>query len=224
MSRVDAFERLVVGESNRLAVDIAERVVERPGVWNLNPLVIVGESGTGKTALLEAMHNGMGDEYPQAKVLLQSGRAFMDLWIKALQGGTLEDFRQKLADLDVLLLDEGEFLLGKQDLQSEIRAIFSEMLKKGRQIAFASTISIAELDDAVFEKGLQGRLCSGLEVRLGLPDEEMKKTFIRRMCAGKGLPVSDEVSDVVVAGNCGDFWRLRGAVCRWMAYAKEGSK
>lgn len=217
MSRIDAFERLVVGESNRLAVDIAERVVERPGVWNLNPLVIVGESGTGKTALLEAMHNGMGDEYPQAKVLFLTGREVMDLWIKALQGGTLEDFRQKLADLDVLLLDEGEFLLGKQDLQSEIRAIFSEMLKKGRQIVFASTVSIAELDDAVFEKGLQGRLCSGLEVRLELPDVEMRKAFVRRMCAEKGQPVSDEVSEGVDAEKCGDFWKLRGAVCRWTA-------
>ena len=214
MSRIDAFERLVVGESNRLAVEIAERVVERPGAWNLNPLVIVGESGTGKTALLEAMHAGMGDEYPQAKVLFLTGREFMDLWIKALQSGTLDEFRQKLTDLDMLLLDEGEFLLGKQDVQSEIRTIFSEMLKKGRQIVFASTMPIAELDETVFEKGLQGRLCSGIEARLGVPDEEMKRAFVQRMCEERGLSISNEALGDVISGADRSFWTLRGSVCR----------
>lgn len=206
---------LVVGASNRAAVELAKRVVANPGNEMMNPFVIVGESGTGKTAILDAMVAELANTRPYDKVVMWSAHQFLDNWIRSLGDSQMDVFRDMLMTFDVFLLDECEFLFDKRNFQREFRNALTGMLRKGCQIVIATTSRIAKITGEEFDIGLKGRLSSGVEVELTLPDAEMRKAFVHKMLANSGIAMSDKPE--INLDDVDDFWALGGAVRSWVA-------
>ncbi|NPB06252.1 MAG: ATP-binding protein [Aquificae bacterium] len=196
LKREFTFESFVVGRANALAFEAAREVARRPG-GSFNPLFIYGGVGTGKTHLLQAIGNEA--VLWGYRVVYVSTPEFAEEMVEQLKKGRISVFRRKYRSADFLLLDDVQFLAGKERTQAELFTLFNALYLRGGQVVLASDRPPEEL------KGVSERLVSrfegGLAVEVGL-DEEVKRELAVRLLKEAGLePDEERVAFLVESGN-----------------------
>jgi chromosomal replication initiation ATPase DnaA len=208
------FERLVVGAGNRMAAAAARAVAEAPGT-TYNPLFIYGGSGLGKTHLLTAAGHRLQELQPDAEVFALTLDEFSEQWHAAVSAGETHAFGRRLGRVDLLLLDDLQFLTGRREMQAELLRLFSAMQAEDRQIVCTSDRPPAEIAD-VDERLIQA-LSGGLVVDVGVPEFEARVAILRAACAERGITVPDRTLDTLAERGIASVRELQGALNQWLA-------
>jgi len=212
------FDDFVVGTSNRFATAAAQAVAATPG-RSYNPLFIYGDAGLGKTHLLHAIANYVRDHYPTHRVRYVSLEVFMNQFVEAIRNKTQAQFKQHYREIDVLLIDDIQFMEGKEGLQEEFFHTFNSLHQGGGQIVLSSD----RPPDAIttLEDRLKSRFKMGLITDIQPPDVETRLAILRKKA--EDTPGNIEISPEVllfIAENITDNIReLEGALTRVTAYA-----
>ena len=212
------FENFVVGPSNRFAHAAARAVAETPG-RSYNPLFIYGDAGLGKTHLLQAVGRYVRDHYPNHQVRYVSSETFMNRFVEAIRNKTLPEFKQHFREINVLLVDDIQFLAGKDGLQEEFFHTFNTIQQAGGQIV----LSCDRLPDSIpaLEARLVGRFMMGLVTDVKPADLETRLAILSKKAdhAPDGVDVSDEVMQFIAENITENIRELEGALTRVAAYS-----
>ena len=182
------FGRFVVGSSNRLAVSAARAVAEAPGQV-YNPLFIYGGSGLGKTHLATAIAHRVRAAKPGIRVEYTSGEAVAQQWHRVIASGQPHRFMEHFRQVDLLIVDDVQFLTGQRETQSELLRLFNDLQDTGRQLVLTSDRQPSEIPDV--DARLLSRLSGGLVVDVGAPDYEMRCAIARNVAVERGVPLAD---------------------------------
>jgi chromosomal replication initiator protein DnaA len=214
------FERLVVGTGNRLAAAAARAVAEAPGT-TYNPLFIYGGSGLGKTHLLTATGHKLQALQPQAQVLALTLDEFSEQWYAAVSAGETQAFGGRLVHVELLLIDDIQFLSGRREMQAEMLRIFTIMQDEGKQIVCTSDRSPTEIAD-VDERLIQ-RMSGGLVVDVSAPEYEARVAILRAACAERGVEAPEEALESLAKRGLENVRELQGALNQWVARESMGA-
>ena len=212
------FEDFVIGTSNRFAHAAAQAVAETPG-RSYNPLFIYGDAGLGKTHLLQAVGNYVTAHYPTYQVRYVSSETFMNRFVEAIRNKQLPEFKERYRRNDVLLVDDIQFMEGKEGLQEEFFHTFNSIQGDGGQIVLTSDRapdSISTLEDR-----LRSRFKMGLVTHIQPPDVETRLAILRKKVVGSssGVPVPDDVLLFIAEYVTDNIRELEGALTRVTAYS-----
>ena len=217
LSQNYTFEKFVVGDSNRFARAAALAVAEAPGQTRYNPLYVYGRVGLGKTHLVQAVGNYILSDNPQMKVLYATSEKFTNDFIYSLGNSGMSDFNQLYRQVDVLLIDDIQFLAGKESTQMQFFHTFNSLHLAGKQIVLTSDRTPREI------KGLEERLLSrfqwGLVTDIQPPDLETRIAILNQKVEADGLSLTSEVAEYVAQHFTSNVRELEGALVRVLAYA-----
>jgi len=209
------FDHFVVGPSNKYAHAAARGVAENPGT-KYNPLFIYGNSGLGKTHLLLAIGQYIHEKNPAASIAYVKGEEFTNQMVHSIQAGTAEDFRRKYRNVDLFLVDDIQFIAGREGTQEEFFHTFNNIYEAGHQIVITSDrppIDMLKLDDR-----LRTRFEGGLMADVQPPDIETRMAITRNKAAQLGLVLPDEVVEYIAENITSNIRQLEGVVKRLTAY------
>lgn len=216
------FESFVRGDSNLMAHAVAVAVSEAPGKTRYNPLYFYGGVGLGKTHLLQAIGHAVLDENPSAKVLYVTLERFTSDFINSLSNNTTSEFTTYYRQADVLLLDDIQFLVGKESTQVQFFHTFNTLHQAGKQIVLSSDRPPA------LTKGLEERLLSrfqwGMTVDIQPPDLETRIAILRKKSETDKLAISDEVITFIAENITSNIRELEGCLIRLLAYSSLWGK
>lgn len=210
------FERLVTGPTNQLAVQAARQAAETPG-RTFNPLVIYGEVGLGKTHLLQALKHLMSGARPRARVVYTSSETFTNELVEAFQERRVPAFRKKYRQVDLLMVDDIEFLVGKERIQEEFYHTFEQIAASGRQVILTCDRPPQLLTQ--LQERLCSRLSSGLIADIQAPTFEMRREILAQRSRESNAAVADEVIEYIAERFSGSVRNLEGALVRVLAVA-----
>jgi chromosomal replication initiator protein len=205
------FDNFVVGSSNQFCHAAAIRVAEEPGK-SYNPLFIYGGVGLGKTHLLHSIGNEALRCNPEKKVLYLSSEAFTNELIHALRHAKMDEFKQRLRGIDVLLIDDIQFIVGKERTQEEFFHTFNALYEGKRQIVLTSDKMPSDIPG--IEERLQTRFSWGLMADLQAPDFETRVAIIKRKAALENFKIPEEVSHLIAERISSNVRELEGALTR----------
>jgi chromosomal replication initiator protein len=215
--QVDArhrFENYVTGTANRLAVAAAHAVAEQPGL-TYNPLFIYSSSGLGKTHLLGAIGNLVQQRQPLLAVEYVTLEDFVEQLHAAIGSNEGERFKQRYGRVDVLLLDDMQFLTGRRETQTELLRLVNALQGTGRQVVMTSDRPPAEIPDV--DERLITRLSGGLIVDIGAPDYETRIAILRAKCDERGVRFQAGVIEELAKLEFRNIRELQGALNRLIA-------
>jgi chromosomal replication initiator protein len=215
------FENFVIGAANRLAVAAARAVAESPGAV-YTPLFVYSDSGLGKTHLLMAIGNHVAQLHPALAVEYLVLDDFVDELHAAVEGSQMERFRAGYQELDVLLLDDVQFLTARPETQSELLRLFNVLHARGAQIVMSSDRPPQEIADV--EERLVTRLAGGLLVDIGSPDLETRLAIVRARAAERGVTFMPGVSEALAQLEFSSVRELQGALNRLVAHQGLGGR
>ena len=208
------FDRFIVGKSNELAHAAAQAVAGNPGnVYN--PLVLYSEVGLGKTHLLHAI--GQQALSMGMSLIYATTEEFTNDYIRAIREGKTEEFRQRYRSADMLLLDDIQFLIGKEQTQEGFFHTFNALHMSNRQIVITSDRPVASLK--ILEERISSRLSGGLVVDIQPPDLETRLAILRAKVEQMGLDAGNEVLELLGARIYRNIRELEGSLNRVVAYA-----
>jgi len=211
------FETFVVGPSNSLAYAAACAVGQKPGDL-YNPLFIYGGSGLGKTHLLHAIGNTIQAHNKKALVLYQTADRFVNEFINAIRFDKIDRFQKKYQLVDVLLIDDIQFISNKETTQEAFFHIFNSLYDARKQIVFSSD-TFPQNINGIAER-LRSRLSSGMIADIHQPCIEVKTAILKRKAEESGQVVSDEVAHFLASHVTSNIRELEGALIRVIAYAQ----
>jgi len=209
------FDRFIVGNSNKFAHAAAVAVADNPGK-NYNPLFIYGNSGLGKTHLLLAIGQAIHERDPSKKIAYIKGDEFTNQLVKSIKDGTGEEFRTKYRNVDLFLVDDIQFIAGKQQTQNEFFHTFNNIYEAGHQIVITSDRPPLEM--SLLDDRLRTRFEGGLMADIQPPDLETRMAIIRNKAAQLGLFLPDEVVDFIAKEITSNVRQLEGVIKRLTAY------
>jgi len=210
------FEAFVVGPNSRFAEAAAKAVAQSPGK-SYNPLFVYSRSGLGKTHLLQAIGNQLARSFPSKTIILSPTEAFESELIEAIQDKNLDSMRQVYRSADVLLLDDAQFLAGKERMQEELFQIFNSIMERGGQVVLTSDRQPKEIPS--LSERLVTRFESGLIADIQAPDLETRMAILERRVKETGLQVPKDVL-ALIAEACKDNVRqLEGGLNRVVAFS-----
>jgi len=217
-----SFDRFVRGAGNRLACAASRAVSEAPG-RAYNPLFIYGSVGLGKTHLLQAIGNHARSSSGHPSIVYTTSERFAIELINAIQSNTTPAFRDKYRQVDVLLIDDVQFLEGKEATQEELFHTFNELYGSEKQIVLSSDRAPEDLS------GLQERLVSrfrwGLVADIQPPDLETRIAILREKARSHGVTIDDGVLELIASRISSNIRALEGALIKAIAYAElEGEQ
>ena len=212
------FDRFVVGKSNELAHAAARRVAE--GHTGFNPLFLHGGVGLGKTHLMQAIAQEMRTRNPQARVLYLSAEQFMIRFVSALRDRRMMDFKQAFRAVDVLMVDDIQFIAGKDSTQEEFFHTFNALVDQGKQIVLTADRSPVEITS--LEERVTSRLQSGLVVQVNPADYELRLGVLQSKlatarAADPNLKIAEGVLEFLAARITSNLRVLEGALTRLCA-------
>lgn len=203
------FERFIVGSSNKFAHAAALAVAQRPAAEN-NPLFIYGNSGLGKTHLMYAIANVIRRTHPEYRIIYTKGEDFTNELITAIQEGNVQTFRNKYRMVDLLLLDDVQFIAGKERTQEEFFHTFNALYEAKKQIVLTSDRPPKEIN--TLEDRMKTRFEWGLLADIQPPDFETRIAIIRDKALKMGVDLPDEVSNYIAENIQSNIRQLEGAV------------
>lgn len=207
------FENFVVGKSNEFAHAAALAAADSPGENHYNPLFIYGDTGLGKTHLIHAIGNRIRQRDPEAKILYVTAEQFTNELIDALRYRRMPEFRNRYRKQpSVLLIDDVQFLSGKDRTQEELFHTFEWLNERGTQIVFTADVLPKEIRG--FEPRLRTRCESGMLADTQAPDMETLLAILRQKAENQGLLIPDDVAQWITARVHGNVRELEGAVNR----------
>ena len=209
------FERFVVGASNKFAHAAAQAVAERPA-QTYNPLFIYGESGLGKTHLLYAIAHTIHDNHPDYKVVYIKGDTFTNELIQAIREGRNSEFREKYRGADVFLMDDVQFIAGRESTQEEMFHTFNTLYEAGRQIVFTADRPPKEM--LRLEDRLKTRFEWGLLADIQPPDYETRMAIIKNKAIRMGVELPEEVLIYVAENITSNVRQIEGTVKKILAF------
>jgi chromosomal replication initiator protein len=210
------FDTFVVGESNRFAFAATQAVATNPGKsWN--PLFIHGDSGLGKTHLLHAVAHAIFEKQGGGRVAIVSSERYTNDFVDALKKGTVDEFRRKYRECSAFIVDDVQFLAGKDRTAEEFFHTFNELHDHHVQIVLSSDRSPKEL------KGLDDRLCSrfewGMRVRIEPPEFETRAAILKKKAEVEAIDLPDDVTELLATHIRSNVRALEGALMRLAAFA-----
>ena len=209
------FERFVVGSSNKFAHAAARAVADNPG-HSYNPLFIYGESGLGKTHLLYAIAHTIHDNHPDYKVVYIKGDTFTNELIQAIREGRNSEFREKYRGADVFLMDDVQFIAGRDSTQEEMFHTFNTLYELKKQIVFTSDRPPKEM--LRLEDRLKTRFEWGLLADIQPPDYETRMAIIKNKAIRMGVELPEEVLIYVAENITSNVRQIEGTVKKILAF------
>ena len=211
----DTFESFIVGSSNRFAYAAATAVANEPG-GKYNPLFIYGNSGLGKTHLLNAICHAVRDKNPASNIIYTRAEDFTNELIKYIQTKSTEEFHRKYRNADILLVDDIQFIAGKESTQEEFFHTFEALYRAGSQIVLASDRPPKEI--ALLEDRLKTRFEWGVTADVKAPDIETRIAIIKRKAEVLGFELPDNVVQFIAEKLKNNIRQLEGAVKNMYAF------
>ncbi|MEM9466487.1 MAG: chromosomal replication initiator protein DnaA [Actinomycetota bacterium] len=210
------FEHFVIGPSNRFAHAAALSVAEAPAA-SYNPLFIHGDSGLGKTHLLRGIAHYVAHHYPTYRVRYVSTETFLNEFVEAIRTNALPEFKRRYRDIDVLLIDDIQFMEGKDGLQEEFFHTFNELHQNDKQIVLSSD----RTPDAMptLEDRLRSRFKWGLITDIQRPDLETRLAILSKKAESKTIDIPDDVLLFIAENITESIRELEGALIKVTAYA-----
>ncbi|HEY8364979.1 MAG TPA: chromosomal replication initiator protein DnaA [Haloplasmataceae bacterium] len=224
LKAIYTFENYVVGPNNRFANLVALQVANQPGKV-ANPLYIFGGVGLGKTHLMQAIGNFILDNDPNKKILYVKTEVFIEDYVKKIKNKSDEEFKEKYDDIDVLLIDDIQFLSKKEQSQLEFFKIFEKMHNENKQIVVTSDRPTFELKDMMDR--LTSRFEWGAQVDIKEPDFNTRINILKKKLAGEKIGYEDvpiEILEYIAQNFTSNIRILEGALKRVLFYAAMMNK
>jgi chromosomal replication initiator protein len=210
------FRTFIVGSANRLAHAASLSVAERPGEA-YNPLFLYGGVGLGKTHLMHAVGNAVVQRYPRKKVVYATSEKFTNDFITSIQQGRIDDFRARYRKIDLLLIDDIQFIADKERTQEEFFHTFNAIHEDGKQIVLSSDRPPKQI--TTLEERLRSRFEWGLIADLTAPDLETRIAILRTKADEQYVRVDSEALEFIARKVVSNIRELEGALNRIVAYA-----
>jgi chromosomal replication initiator protein len=214
------FDSFVVGDSNAFARTAALSVAEQPGL-KYNPLFLWGGPGLGKTHLLHAIGHYVNENFPHKKVIYVTSEQFTNDYIDSLGPKTTDRFRQKYRSVDVLLIDDIQFLEKKEGIQEQFFHTFNELQRLGKAIVLASDRPPKDIN---MEERYRSRFAAGLQADIQPPNYETRLAILRQYVESEGLPIESDVLSYVADITTPNIREMEGAMTRigaWLHLSKR---
>ena len=209
------FENFIIGSNNRFAHAAAVAVFENPGK-KYNPLFIYGGVGLGKTHLMQAIGNAMYQANPDIKIIYCTGELFANEVISAIMNNQNESFRKKYRNIDLLLIDDIQFLAGKDKCQEEFFHTFNTLFESGKQIILTSEKPPKEIP--LLEDRLKTRFEMGLSVDIQAPDYETRLAILRKKAEKERYVINDDILVKIATRVKSNIRELEGVFNKLVAY------
>lgn len=207
------FDNYVVGTSNKLAYQVAKSIATEDGVdMNTNPLFIYGGVGLGKTHLCQAIAWKIKEIQPTKRVVYLSAEKFMFLFVQSIQEQSMNDFKNKFRNIDVLIIDDIQFIIGKDKTQNEFFYTFETLINNNKQIILAcdrSPINLIDLDEK-----LKSRLNGGLIADIKEPDYQLRLDIIKRKSTILGLNIDNKLMEYIASKIVSSGREIEGCLKR----------
>jgi chromosomal replication initiator protein len=210
------FGNFIVGSANRLAHAASLSVAERPG-HAYNPLFLYGGVGLGKTHLMHAIGNQVIARFPRKRVVYATSEKFTNEFITSIQQGRIDDFRSRYRKIDLLLIDDIQFIADKERTQEEFFHTFNTIHEDGKQIVLSSDRPPKQI--VTLEERLRSRFEWGLIADLTPPDLETRIAILRAKAEEQVVPIAPEVIEFVARKIVSNIRELEGALNRIIAWA-----
>ena len=211
------FDKFIEGDCNRLGRAAGLAVANKPGLTSFNPLMIYGGVGLGKTHLIQAIGNQIKDQFPEKFVLYVSTEKFTNQFVNAIRNNSIETFTNFYLQVDVLIIDDVQFLSGKEKTQETFFNIFNHLHQSGKQIILSS--DRAPRDLAGMEDRLLSRFKWGLTADLQQPDFETRIAIIQKKLQDDGIHINLDVLEYLAHSIQTNVRELEGVIISLMAQA-----
>lgn len=216
------FDNFIKGEGNQLARAAAGAISDNPGGTSFNPFFVYGGVGLGKTHLIQSIGNTILDKFPEKKVIYLSSDSFTVEFVEAIQSNRVNEFSGFYRSMDVLIIDDIQFLIGKEKTQDLFFHIFNTLHQSRKQIILSSDKPPKEL------KGLDERLISrfqwGLSADIQPPELEMRIAILKNKAEDYGMTVSTEILEFIAGSITSNIRELEGCLIKLLANASLNSK
>lgn len=209
------FDTFIVGKTNELAHAAAMATATTPGE-SYNPLFIHGNAGLGKTHLLQAIGHYVTKEKPNAIVRYITCERFTNEFIQAVRGGQINEFKDRYRTVDVLLVDDIQFIAGKQGTQEEFFHTFNALHQLNKQIVLSSDRSPKDIPS--LESRLLSRFEWGMITDISAPDFETRVAILESKCLGKNYPINSDILRLIAGAVQSNIRELEGALNKIIAY------
>ncbi|WP_040279952.1 chromosomal replication initiator protein DnaA [Psychroserpens damuponensis] len=217
-----SFENFLEGDSNRLARNAGLAVANKPGGTSFNPLLIFGGVGLGKTHLAHAIGVDIKDKYPEKTVLYISAEKFTQQYIDSVKKNNRNDFIHFYQIIDVLIIDDVQFLSGKSGTQDVFFHIFNHLHQNGKQVILTSDKAPVDMQD--IEQRLLSRFKWGLSAELQSPDFETRVSILKNKLYRDGVEMQDDVIEYVAKHIKTNVRELEGAIISLIAQSSFNKK
>ncbi|MCT4575680.1 MAG: chromosomal replication initiator protein DnaA [Alphaproteobacteria bacterium] len=211
------FENFVVGKTNEFAYSAAKRIANSDKV-DFNPLFLYGGVGLGKTHLMNAIAWEIKEKFPKKKIAYMSAENFMYQFINALRGNNAMDFKNNFRSVDVLMIDDIQFICGKDSTQEEFFHTFNSLVDQNKQIIISADKSPSDLEG--MELRLKTRLGWGLVADIHPTTYELRLGILQSKLEGFSIPVPDDVLDFLADNITSNVRELEGALNRVVAHSE----
>ena len=212
------FETFVKGKCNELAYNAARAIAESPQTCEYNPLFLYGGVGLGKTHLIQSIGNRARELYPDIKIMYVSSETFTNEFITAiLHEDTGQQFKEKYRNIDILLVDDVQFLAGKPGTQEEMFHTFNELYSANKQIVLTSDLPPKDLKG--LEVRLTSRFAAGLIADVNIPDYETRTAILEAKLQKEKIVIPQDVKDFITRNIVSNIRDLEGALNKVMAWA-----
>lgn len=213
------FDTFVVGSNNRFAHSASLAVAESPGEA-YNPLYIYGGPGLGKTHLMHSIGHFVLEKNPNAKIIYVTSEEFTNEVIESIRSGNasaMNKFREKYRTIDVLMIDDVQFIIGKESTQEEFFHTFNALHSAGKQIILTSDKPPKDME--TLEERIRSRFEWGLMADIGTPDYETRMAILRKKVESDDLVLSDEILNYIASNIKSNIRELEGALNKLLAYS-----
>jgi len=217
-----SFENFLEGDSNRLARSAGLAVAAKPGGTSFNPLLIFGGVGLGKTHLAHAIGVDIKDKYPEKTVLYISAEKFTQQYIDSVKKNNRNDFIHFYQIIDVLIIDDVQFLTGKTGTQDVFFHIFNHLHQNGKQVILTSDKAPVDMQD--IEQRLLSRFKWGLSAELQHPDFETRVSILKNKLYRDGVEMPEDIIDYVAKNIKSNVRELEGAIISLIAQSSFNKK
>lgn len=211
-----SFDNYIAGTSNTVPLKAAMHIAEHPGDSVYNPLYLYGAPGVGKTHLLYAIANSITQHFPDKNVVYVKGEQFTNELVQSIMSSSTMDFKKKYREADVLLMDDIQFIAGKESTQEEFFHTFNDLYERGKQIVITSDRKPSDM--ATLEDRLRGRFGVGVMVGIVPPNTDTRALIIRDKARKLGLRLDDASIQYITDKLCDNVRQIEGGLRKIRAF------